>query len=224
MQSPPPLPPTHSHLLTHLCTCHPPGYSQPGRCTLEHQADSARNMEGLVSFIMCQSWCKVDIVRGGGNIQTCTHKLKSKFLTSRDEYFHGKDDTVRCFVAGSLSFISNLHLPDVIHMMNETRPSTPFCFDLSGIHCWYLSFIARKSVCITLLLNHSKHTSCDLWPWYKQCRIHTGSPLHSSPVVVSLPDEVALLLSHMQDICSAWSVENSLLLFAGHGWHMPNVR
>ena len=45
----------------------------------------------------------------------------------------------------------------------------------------------------------------------------TISPLHSSPMVVWSPDKVALLSSHIQDICSTWSALNGLLLLAGHG-------
>ena len=72
----------------------------------------------------------------------------------------------------------------------------------------------------TLFLNHSiltmgiLHVTFDLDTNSVE---YTGSPLHSSPVVVSLRDKVALLPSHMQDIWSAWSVAKGLLLFTGHG-------
>ena len=50
---------------------------------------------------------------------------------------------------------------------------------------------------------------------YIHVHVHgTGSPLHSSTVVVWSPDAVALLLSHIQDI---WSILNGRLLLAGHG-------
>ena len=53
---------------------------------------------------------------------------------------------------------------------------------------------------------------------YIHVHVHgTGSPLHSSTVVVCSPDPVALLSSHIQDICSTWSILNGLLLLVGHG-------
>ena len=191
-------------------------------------------MEGLVSVIMCQSWCKVDTGRGGDDIQICTHKLQNKFLTSQDEYTfnHTNIWVAECWkrwyseLGPSPSYLTYIYLTSYSWWM---RPGLPLLFVLIclvfTVGTWASSHESQFVHPLSQSLQtHNGHTSCDLWPWYKQCRIHTGSPLHSSPVVVSLPDEVALLLSHMQDICSAWSVENSLLLFAGHGWHMPNVR